>query len=336
MKRLSTTTPTRGKKPLPRLAPAAPDGLTASAGNGSATLFWNASAGGTAYTLYRSLVRGGPYSPVHTGPDLQYADSGLTNGVTYYYVVTASNAYGASGYSLERAVEPLGPQGQGVVIPASVSFAMGALDYAFEPCLWGFWLRQGRRVIAVYSFKAANLLDPVFGTGMSNPQQFSGSHFTLSMAAGTLSGGGVRIVATYTLDAPRSDQFESGIKIIRPFGLWRGSSYTMVGGNPSTPQTVPVGPSTTALPATSVPVSELDVATADGLLSIRHVFSEASTLRSQLEIAFGSDAVTDTIRWEAARSASVQTRTTTLDIYPSLIGGAQIGSIGSVSPLVNP
>jgi fibronectin type 3 domain-containing protein len=70
--------------------PAAPGGLVATAGDGSVSLTWNASAGATSYSVYRgTAVVGTTASP-------SFTDTGLTNGTTYSYKVTASNAAGTS------------------------------------------------------------------------------------------------------------------------------------------------------------------------------------------------------------------------------------------------
>jgi len=82
-------------------APAAPTGLTASATNGSVSLSWNASAGTTSYNIKRSDTSGGPYTTITTGATTtSYSyTGGLTNGATYYFVVSAVNAGGESGNS---------------------------------------------------------------------------------------------------------------------------------------------------------------------------------------------------------------------------------------------
>ncbi|MCC2670997.1 MAG: hypothetical protein K0Q72_3468, partial [Armatimonadetes bacterium] len=77
--------------PLPA-APGAPTGLLASAGNGQVALSWTAAAGATSYTVKRSTTSGAGYTAIATGlTGTSYANTGLTNGTTYYYVVTASN-----------------------------------------------------------------------------------------------------------------------------------------------------------------------------------------------------------------------------------------------------
>ena len=79
----------RNESPL-----AAPFNLHAVAGNGQVQLDWSDAAGATSYTIKRSLVIGGPYTPVATVSDTTFVDSGLANNRTYYYVVAGANAVG--------------------------------------------------------------------------------------------------------------------------------------------------------------------------------------------------------------------------------------------------
>lgn len=87
--------------------PAAPTGLTATAGNQQIALSWTASTNATSYNVLRSTTNGGSYSSVATGvTTTSYTDTGLTNGTAYYYVVTATNSYGTSGNSNQASATP--------------------------------------------------------------------------------------------------------------------------------------------------------------------------------------------------------------------------------------
>jgi subtilase family serine protease len=88
--------------------PATPANLTASAGDGSVTLNWTASTGAASYNLYRSTTSGGEgFTPIKTGiASTTYIDNTVTNGVTYYYEVSASNNEGTSGLSNQASATP--------------------------------------------------------------------------------------------------------------------------------------------------------------------------------------------------------------------------------------
>ncbi len=91
------------------MIPAAPAGLSATAGNAQVTLNWTASAGATSYNVSRSTTNGGGYVSVATGlAGTSYLNTGLTNGTAYYYVVTATNAAGTSGNSNQATATPAG------------------------------------------------------------------------------------------------------------------------------------------------------------------------------------------------------------------------------------
>src|SRR5208282_1657966 len=89
--------------------PSAPTGLVATAGNAQVMLTWTASTGASSYNVKRSTTNGGPYSTVNSPTVTNYTDSGLTNGTTYYYVVTAVNSSGESGPSSQASATPAAP-----------------------------------------------------------------------------------------------------------------------------------------------------------------------------------------------------------------------------------
>ncbi len=70
------------------------------------SLSWSASSGATSYNVMRATANGGPYTTISSPTTTSYSDTGLTNGTTYYYVVTAANVNGASGNSNQASATP--------------------------------------------------------------------------------------------------------------------------------------------------------------------------------------------------------------------------------------
>ena len=92
----------------PAMPPPAPSGLQATGGNSQVSLNWNASAGATSYHVKRSTANGGPYSTTVSSPTaMNYVDATVTNGTTYYYVVSALNSAGESANSTQASATPV-------------------------------------------------------------------------------------------------------------------------------------------------------------------------------------------------------------------------------------
>src|SRR5205807_6556413 len=92
--------------PIAPPPPAAPTGLAAIAGNMQVALTWTASSDATSYHVRRSTTNGGGYAQIGAPTTTNFADSSLTNGSTYYYVVTAVNTAGESGNSNQGSATP--------------------------------------------------------------------------------------------------------------------------------------------------------------------------------------------------------------------------------------
>ncbi len=105
--------------------PPTPAGINATAGDAQVSLSWNASSGATSYNVKRATSSGGPYTTIASPAGISYVNTGLTNGTTYYYVVSAVNSSGESANSSQASATPQG----GTTQPTTVTFtSIGAED----------------------------------------------------------------------------------------------------------------------------------------------------------------------------------------------------------------
>lgn len=91
------------------LPPATPTGLTAATCNASVSLSWNAAPGAASYRVKRAPVSGGPYGVIASTTSTGYTDGTVSNGATYFYVVSAVNGTGESPDSTQVSATPPGP-----------------------------------------------------------------------------------------------------------------------------------------------------------------------------------------------------------------------------------
>jgi hypothetical protein len=85
--------------------PGIPTNVVIAAGPLGVSLGWDSSSNAMAYNVKRSVVSGGPYTNlVPSAPLNCWLDSAVTNGTTYYYVISAINASGESANSIQVSV----------------------------------------------------------------------------------------------------------------------------------------------------------------------------------------------------------------------------------------
>jgi len=113
-------------------SPAAPSGLTATAGDGSVSLDWanNAEPDLAGYRVYRRNADGSwPTSPLTTTTVSNYTNSGLTNGTSYTYRVTAVDGSGnESAPSASVSATPVTAAAGDPVVTAAGDIAGSATD----------------------------------------------------------------------------------------------------------------------------------------------------------------------------------------------------------------
>jgi hypothetical protein len=111
--------------------PAVPTGLTGTAGNAQIMLSWSASTGAASYHVKRSTTTGGPYTQVGAPTSATYTDTGLTNGTTYFYVVSAVNSAGESANSTQAGAVPSATAASNVTITANPASAKAISKYIY-------------------------------------------------------------------------------------------------------------------------------------------------------------------------------------------------------------
>ena len=152
---------------------AAPAGVTATAGDGQVSVTWNAVVDATSYNIYYGTTAGVTTTTGTkvTGATSPSTVSGLTDGTTYYFVVTAVNAGGESVISSEASAKPVpavpakpsgiqvtGGDGQAIVSWTGVT---GADSY-------NIYYGTSAGVTTSTGTKVANATSPATVTGLTN------------------------------------------------------------------------------------------------------------------------------------------------------------------------
>ena len=122
--------------------PEAPAMFTALARDHQVLLLWQGVPFATAYNLKRGTLSGGPYVAITNGVvGASLADSAVSNGTTYYYILTATNQIGESTDSPEVIATPVPAVAS--TISASVSASKITVSW---PAAYAGWVLQTNTV----------------------------------------------------------------------------------------------------------------------------------------------------------------------------------------------
>ncbi|MGB7233448.1 MAG: glycoside hydrolase family 44 protein, partial [Candidatus Acidiferrum sp.] len=153
------------------VVPPIPTSLVATAGNTQVSLTWNSSTGATSYHVKRSTTTSGPYTQVAAPTTTGYTDSSLTNGTTYYYVVSALDSAGESANSNQASATPaapLAPPATPTGLQATGGNAEVSLTWTASPNAAGYHVKRATTTGGPYTQVAAPTTTNDTDTGLTN------------------------------------------------------------------------------------------------------------------------------------------------------------------------
>src|SRR5262249_26560091 len=135
----------------PATAPGAPTLNSATAGNGTMGLAWSAPAsdGGSAitgYKVYRSTSSGAETLLTTLGVVTSWTDSGVVNGTTYFYKVSAVNSVGEGSPSGEKSGPPTAP----ATVPGAPTLSSATAGNATVGLAWSAPASDGGSAVTGY------------------------------------------------------------------------------------------------------------------------------------------------------------------------------------------
>lgn len=157
--------------------PDAPGNLACTGGNGYASLSWQTptDTGGIPinnYKVYRGTVSGSLVFLTSVGTALAYNDTGLVNGITYYYAVSAENEAGEGALSAESGFQPLTLPGMPTGLQAVA--ATDRVNLSWEPPI-----SDGGSAVTGYNvYKGSEVGTLAFLTSVGLAQIFSDVNVT--------------------------------------------------------------------------------------------------------------------------------------------------------------
>lgn len=169
--------------------PSAPTGLSVAAGNGQVMISWSSVSGATSYNIYWSTTTGVTKTTGTkiTGATSPYTHAALTNGTTYYYIVTAVNSVGESVESAQVSATPAVPvSGVGTKFPIATTTAdESSVSAAFDGTNYLVGIRDdaSANVGAQLMDGSGNLIGSRISTGRTGGEPwiaFNGTNYLMA------------------------------------------------------------------------------------------------------------------------------------------------------------
>ena len=188
--------------------PGAPIGLVATPGSAQVVLNWTApsSTGGSAitgYKIYRGTSSGGEALLIMLDNALMFTNTGLTNGFTYYYRVSAVNLVGEGLKSNEVSATPKAP----VTVPSAPTLSSAIPGDKYVALTWTAPANNGGSAIDYYVIyqDGVVLADHQVGLTAVIYGLINGHEYNFTISAHNLVGEGEQSIAASSIPYTMSD-----------------------------------------------------------------------------------------------------------------------------------
>jgi subtilisin family serine protease len=156
--------------------PPAPTGLAANAGNGQVSLSWGAVGTATSYRVKRATTSGGPYTTIATGlTSTSHLDTSVTNGTTYFYVVSAVNGVGEGPNSSQVSATPsaaVNPPQAPTALTATAGDAKVTLNWTASNGATGYQVQRSTKKAGPFTEIAAPTATTYIDTTVNNGTKY--------------------------------------------------------------------------------------------------------------------------------------------------------------------
>jgi subtilisin family serine protease len=166
--------------------PPAPGGLAATPGNAQVKLTWGGVTGAASYKVYRRLSGGSYGSPLTTVTTTTYTNTSLTNGTTYFYVVSAVKDGVEGPRSSEAQATPFGPPPAPTGLTATTGTSTGQIFLTWNGSATATSYTVKRKTSSFGTF--STVASGVTGTTFTNGGLVSGHRYYYVVSASNASG----------------------------------------------------------------------------------------------------------------------------------------------------